>query len=40
MPFKPVPTRIDFVQLEHEVQEFWDRQRIMAKYLKRNDGRR
>ncbi|HXH21695.1 MAG TPA: isoleucine--tRNA ligase [Dehalococcoidia bacterium] len=36
MPFKPVPTRVDFVRLEHEVQEFWDRERILAKYLKRN----
>ena len=22
--FKPVPTRVDYVQLEHEVQRWWD----------------
>jgi len=34
--FKPVPTRVDYVQLEHEVQDFWDRNGIPAKYLRRN----
>jgi isoleucyl-tRNA synthetase len=38
MPFKPVPTRVDFVALEHEVQAFWDRERLLEKYLKRNEG--
>ncbi|HWO72469.1 MAG TPA: class I tRNA ligase family protein, partial [Dehalococcoidia bacterium] len=38
MAFKPVPTRVDYVQLEHEVQEFWDRHGILEKYLHRNEG--
>ena len=33
--FKPVPTRVDYVQLEHDVQGFWDGNASMAKYLKR-----
>ncbi|HWC31234.1 MAG TPA: class I tRNA ligase family protein [Dehalococcoidia bacterium] len=36
MPFKPVPTRIDYVQLEHEVQAFWDANDIPLKYRQRN----
>jgi len=38
LAFKPVPTRVDYVQLEHEVQEFWDRHGILEKYLRRNEG--
>jgi isoleucyl-tRNA synthetase len=38
MPFKPVPTRVDFVALEHEVQQWWDQNRTPEKYLKRNQG--
>ncbi len=35
--FKPVPTRVDYVQLEHEVQSFWDEHGVLAKYLHHND---
>jgi isoleucyl-tRNA synthetase len=38
MPFKPVPTRVDFVALEHEVQQSWDKAGVLEKYLKRNQG--
>jgi isoleucyl-tRNA synthetase len=38
MSFRPVPTRVDFVALEHEVQQWWDENRILDKYLSRNDG--
>jgi isoleucyl-tRNA synthetase len=34
--FKPVPTRVDYVQLEHTVQDWWDENGILAKYLQRN----
>jgi isoleucyl-tRNA synthetase len=34
--FKPVPTRVDYVQLEHGVQDWWDENGILAKYLQRN----
>jgi isoleucyl-tRNA synthetase len=34
--YKPVPTRVDYVQLEHEVQAWWDREQILQKYLTRN----
>ena len=40
MPFKAVPTRVDFVELEHEVQRWWDEHETMAKYLRRNEGAR
>ncbi|MGE0688954.1 MAG: class I tRNA ligase family protein, partial [Dehalococcoidia bacterium] len=33
--FKPVPTRVDYVQLEHEVQQWWDENDSMQKYLDR-----
>ncbi len=33
--FKPVPTRIDYVQLEHEVQDWWTANDSMQKYLDR-----
>ncbi|HEY7679842.1 MAG TPA: class I tRNA ligase family protein, partial [Terriglobia bacterium] len=36
MPFKPVPTRVDYVHLEHEIQAFWDANDIPAKYRRRN----
>ena len=36
--FKPVPSRIDYVKLEHEVQAFWDQDQTPAKYLRRNVG--
>ena len=32
--FKPVPTRVDYVQLEHEVQAWWDEHDTIAKYLR------
>jgi len=34
--FKPVPTRVDYVHLEHEIQRFWDDRDIMHKYMARN----
>ncbi len=30
MPFKPVPNRVDYVALEHDVQAFWDANDIAA----------
>ncbi len=36
MAFEPVPTRVDFVALEHDVQRFWDENDVMQKYLQRN----
>src|SRR6185503_2552298 len=33
--FKPVPTRVDYVELEHDVQRFWDGHDSMQKYLDR-----
>ncbi len=38
MTFKPVPTRVDFVDLEHRVQAWWDEHGSMQKYLKRNEN--
>ncbi len=34
--FKPVPTRIDYVELEHEVQAWWDENQVLQQYLRRN----
>jgi isoleucyl-tRNA synthetase len=36
MPFKPVPTRIDYVSLEHDVQAYWDANDLPRKYRERN----
>ena len=36
--FKPVPTRVDYVALEHDVQAFWDAHDIPEKYMQRNQG--
>ncbi|HEU0072563.1 MAG TPA: class I tRNA ligase family protein [Dehalococcoidia bacterium] len=36
MPFKPVPNRVDYVALEHDVQAFWDANDLMRRYLERN----
>ena len=36
MPFKPVPNRVDYVALEHDVQAFWDANDLVRKYLDRN----
>jgi isoleucyl-tRNA synthetase len=36
--FKPVPTRVDYVQLEHEVQSYWDQNDVMRKYMARNQS--
>src|SRR3712207_3456223 len=36
--FKPVPTRVDYVQLEHEVQDWWDENETLQKYLHRNQN--
>ena len=35
--FKPVPTRVDYVGLEHEVQRWWDANDVPAKYRRRNE---
>ena len=34
--FKPVPNRVDYVNLEHEVQAWWDANDIPRKYRERN----
>jgi isoleucyl-tRNA synthetase len=34
--FKPVPTRVDYVKLEHDVQRFWDENETSDKYMARN----
>ena len=34
--FKPVPTRVDYVALEHDVQRLWDDHNTMHKYMQRN----
>ena len=34
--FKPVPTRVDYVALEHDVQRWWDDHDIADKYMARN----
>ena len=34
--FKPVPNRVDYVNLEHEVQAWWDQNDIPRKYRERN----
>ena len=38
MAYKPVPTRVDYIQLEHDVQAFWDQHGVPAKYMARNQG--
>ncbi|HLF72233.1 MAG TPA: isoleucine--tRNA ligase [Dehalococcoidia bacterium] len=37
--YKPVPTRVDYVELEHDVQSFWDENDVMQKYLRRNQDK-
>src|SRR5262249_36319857 len=34
--FSPVPTRVDYVDLEHRIQRWWDEHGMLEKYLKRN----
>ncbi|MGB6836851.1 MAG: isoleucine--tRNA ligase [Dehalococcoidia bacterium] len=36
--FKPVLTKVDFPALEREVLHWWQEQRMMQKYLHRNEG--
>ncbi len=36
--FKPVQTRVDYVQLEHDIQMWWDETQIPQKYLRRNQN--
>ncbi|MBM3933065.1 MAG: isoleucine--tRNA ligase [SAR202 cluster bacterium] len=36
--FKPVSSKVDFVAVEHAMQEFWDKNQVRQKYLERNDG--
>ncbi len=35
--FEPVSAKVDFVQMERDVQEWWDEQHILDKYLHAND---
>jgi isoleucyl-tRNA synthetase len=36
--FKPVPTRVDYVRLEHGIQSWWDEHDTPRKYLHRNEN--
>ena len=36
--FRPVPSKIDFVQMEKDLLAWWDECGIVEKYLIRNDG--
>ena len=36
--FKPVSSKVDFPELEREIFQWWDDNKIMQKYLKRNEG--
>ncbi len=36
--FKPVQTRVDYVQLEHDIQKWWDETEMPQKYLRRNQA--
>ncbi len=36
--FKPVPSKVDFVQMERDTLEWWTENRIVEKYLTRNDA--
>ena len=35
--FKPVDPKQDFIKMEHEILEFWQKEKIVEKYLKKND---
>src|SRR3954469_9478997 len=37
MTFKEVPTKVDFLAMERELLEWWERDGIVEKYLHRND---
>jgi len=39
MVFKKVTKKLDFPELEHGIQEFWDENGILAKYLVKNKGK-
>ncbi|MBI3109442.1 isoleucine--tRNA ligase [Candidatus Daviesbacteria bacterium] len=36
--FKPVSSQVDFVALEKELLEYWEKQKILEKYLHKNDS--
>ena len=36
--FKPVDSKVDFPNLETEIFEFWEKNDIPSKYMKRNEG--
>jgi isoleucyl-tRNA synthetase len=36
--FNPVPTRVDYVDLEHRIQAFWDTNDVLRQYLARNEA--
>lgn len=38
MSFKPVSSQVDFPAMEREMLDFWSKERITEKYLKRNDS--
>ncbi len=40
MVFKKVAKQLDFPQLEHHIQGFWDANGILTKYLKKNRGKK
>ncbi len=40
MVFKEVPKQLDFPELEHRILDFWKEQDIIAKYLKKNKGKK
>ena len=35
--FKPVSSKVDFPAMEREIMRWWDENRIVEKYLKRNE---
>ncbi len=40
MVFKKVTKKLDFPELEHNIQKFWDDQGILAQYITKNKGKK
>ena len=40
MVFKKVTKKLEFPELEHRIQKFWDENDIVAKYLVKNKGKK
>ncbi len=40
MVFKKVMKKLEFPELEHRIQEFWDEKGILAKYITKNRGKK